>query len=214
MKKSLFMSLSALAVLLGASGSTLANTAPQITGKPVTTAITNQFYQFRPHGTDVDVDDSLTYAVSNLPSWASFHSATGELAGIAKLVGNQVSATANVQFTMNLDSRSAPPLYTNFDPLNTQSYNFSSTVVIYDNAGDPIRLGIYFALTPFSGQWNVHLSVNGIDLSGVNGGGVGGGIAGHPATTFIFDNKGKSAIDPQLPISMNCSLTRSCGRRL
>ena len=203
MKKSLFMSLSALAVLLGASGSTLANTAPQITGKPVTTAITNQFYQFRPHGTDIDVDDSLTYAVSNLPSWASFNPTTSELAGIAKLVGNQVSATANVQFTMNLDSRSAPPLYTNFDPLNTQSYNFSSTVVIYDNAGDPIRLGIYFALTPFSGQWNVHLSVNGIDLSGVNGGGVGGGIAGHPATTFIFDNKGKSAIDPQLPISMN-----------
>ncbi|MCJ8273081.1 MAG: putative Ig domain-containing protein, partial [Psychrosphaera sp.] len=203
MKKSLYMSLSALAVFLSATASA-ANTAPQITGKPVTTAITNQYYQFTPHGTDVDVGDSLTYAVSNLPSWASFNSATGELAGIAKLVGNQVSATSNVQFTMNLDSRHTAPLYSNFDPSNSASYNFSSTVVVYDNAGDPIDLGIYFAVKAFPArQWNVHLTANGTDLSGVLGSGVGGGVAGQPVATLSFDAHGKASVDPLVGVSMN-----------
>ena len=203
MKKSLFMSLSALAVLLSTTASA-ANTAPQISGNPVTTAVDNQFYQFSPRGSDVDVDDSLIYAVNNLPSWASFSPATGELSGTAKLVDNQVSATANVQFTMNLDSRHAPPLYVAFDPLNSASYNFNSAVVIFDDNGDPINLGIYFAKQPFpSGTWNVHLSANGIDLSGVLGGGVGGGVAGQPAATFSFDSQGKAGVDPLPPVSMN-----------
>ncbi len=205
MKKSLLMSLSVVTIITSTlATASAANTAPQISGKPVTTAVDNQFYQFRPHGSDVDVGDSLTYAVSNLPSWASFNPATGELAGTAKLVGNQVSTTTNVQFTMNLDSRYAPPLYANFDPSNPQSYNASSTVVIYDNAGEPINLGLYFAAKPlFHGQWNVYLTANGIDLSGVLGSGVGGGVAGQPATILSFDNQGKAAIDPLFPVAMN-----------
>ncbi len=209
MKKTLYKLLSAVAVVTGAVSSTLAtanaaNTTPQITGRPVTTAVDNQYYQFTPHGTDADVGDTLSYSVSNLPSWAHFNTATGELSGIAKMTANQASATSNIQFTMNLDSRHTPPLYTNFDPSNIASYNLNSAVVIFDNAGDPINLGIYFAKKAFpAGQWNVHLTVNGIDLSGVLGSGVGGGVSGQPAATLSFDGHGKPSVDPLLNVSMN-----------
>jgi hypothetical protein len=69
MKKSLFMSLSVITIIASTlATATAANTAPQISGKPIATAVDNKFYQFKPHGTDADVDDTLTYAVSNLPS--------------------------------------------------------------------------------------------------------------------------------------------------
>ena len=57
------------------------NDAPTITGTPDPSVTQGAAYSFTPGGGDVDVGDTLVYAISNPPSWASFDTATGALTG-------------------------------------------------------------------------------------------------------------------------------------
>ncbi len=63
-----------------ASG-TGANDAPVISGKPLSTAVVNVPYVFRPDVHDPD-GDVLVFQVTRKPSWARFDPATGELSGV------------------------------------------------------------------------------------------------------------------------------------
>lgn len=56
------------------------NTPPVISGSPATSVMVNQTYVFQPGATDAN-GDSLRFAISNRPSWATFNSTTGRLAG-------------------------------------------------------------------------------------------------------------------------------------
>jgi hypothetical protein len=56
------------------------NRAPTITGTPAKTATTGSAYSFRPTGSDPD-GNTLTYSISNRPSWATFNASTGQLSG-------------------------------------------------------------------------------------------------------------------------------------
>jgi hypothetical protein len=56
------------------------NRAPTISGTPVTTAKVSLPYSFQPTASDPD-GDKLTFEVRSKPSWATFDSATGRLAG-------------------------------------------------------------------------------------------------------------------------------------
>lgn len=69
----LFFSMSAAAQSSG-------NRAPVISGNPPTAATVGERYVFRPTASDRD-RDRLTFGISNRPSWASFDSSTGRLAG-------------------------------------------------------------------------------------------------------------------------------------
>jgi hypothetical protein len=60
-------------------GST-ANTAPGVTGKPVTSVLSGRSYSFQPSATDAN-GDSLSFTATNVPSWASFSSTNGRLTG-------------------------------------------------------------------------------------------------------------------------------------
>ncbi|WP_303851626.1 putative Ig domain-containing protein [Seleniivibrio woodruffii] len=62
------------------SEQTTSNTAPVINGTPSTTAMSGTSYSFVPSAADAD-GDSLTFSVSNKPSWASFNTSTGALTG-------------------------------------------------------------------------------------------------------------------------------------
>ena len=57
------------------------NDAPTITGTPATMVMQGVAYSFMPDGADVDTGDTLVYAITNMPSWASFSTATGALTG-------------------------------------------------------------------------------------------------------------------------------------
>jgi len=57
------------------------NDAPTITGTPTTSVNEDEAYSFTPTGADVDTGATLTYSITNQPSWASFDTATGELSG-------------------------------------------------------------------------------------------------------------------------------------
>jgi len=56
------------------------NTAPQISGAPPTSVLAGNPYSFTPTASDAD-GDALTFAIANLPSWASFDTRTGNLTG-------------------------------------------------------------------------------------------------------------------------------------
>ena len=57
-----------------------ANQAPSISGSPATSVDAGDAYVFAPAASDGD-DDTLTFSVANLPSWAGFNSADGTLSG-------------------------------------------------------------------------------------------------------------------------------------
>src|SRR4051812_29460493 len=56
------------------------NLPPIIAGTPVTTLAAGSFYSFTPAAGDPD-GDALTFSATNVPSWATFNSATGALTG-------------------------------------------------------------------------------------------------------------------------------------
>jgi hypothetical protein len=56
------------------------NRSPTISGTPVTSATEQSVYSFTPTASDAD-GDALTFSVSNMPSWATFNTATGNLSG-------------------------------------------------------------------------------------------------------------------------------------
>lgn len=57
-----------------------AKTAPTISGQPVTALNANTAYMFLPTASDPN-GAALTFAIQNKPSWATFNTSTGELAG-------------------------------------------------------------------------------------------------------------------------------------
>lgn len=64
----------------GTGGSTGANQAPTISGKPQTQTMQDSQYAFTPSASDAD-GDTLTFSVTNLPGWATFDSSTGKISG-------------------------------------------------------------------------------------------------------------------------------------
>ena len=80
------------------------NSAPRISGNPATAINIGDAYSFRPTASDAD-GDPLTFSITNMPSWASFNSATGELSGQPTL-GN-VGTYSNIRISVSDGTASA-----------------------------------------------------------------------------------------------------------
>jgi hypothetical protein len=65
-------------VATGTAGST--NRAPVLSGTPSTSVVAGSAYAFRPTGSDPE-GRTLTWSISNRPSWATFSTASGALTG-------------------------------------------------------------------------------------------------------------------------------------
>ena len=74
------------------------NHAPTISGQPATSSQVGQAYSFTPSATDSDSGDTLTFSVTNMPTWMSFDAASGKLTGTptANNVGNFPGITISV----------------------------------------------------------------------------------------------------------------------
>ncbi|RVT48145.1 tandem-95 repeat protein [Rheinheimera sediminis] len=59
----------------------LFNATPVISGSPATSVNEDSLYSFTPVATDTDAGTTLTFSISNKPTWASFDTATGALTG-------------------------------------------------------------------------------------------------------------------------------------
>ncbi|MFT5161708.1 MAG: flagellar hook protein FlgE [Alteromonadaceae bacterium] len=100
-------------------------------------------------------------------------------------------STTNIYLSMNLDSRLTPPLVTPFNPSDIATYSSSTSTTIYDSLGEAHVLGAYFAKTAVANQWDVHYTIDGVNLSGVAGSGVA-----IPAATINFTSDGQPNPNP------------------
>ncbi len=95
--------LSAALPVFSITVSTAPNRAPTISGTPPTTVQATTAYSFTPTASDPD-GQTLTFSIANPPSWATFNTATGQLAGTPPGAGTY----SNIIITVS-DGRSAPP---------------------------------------------------------------------------------------------------------
>ena len=80
------------------------NSAPSISGNPTTGVNIGDTYSFTPTASDAD-GDSLTFSIANMPDWASFDAATGELSGQPTL-GN-IGSYSNISISVSDGTASA-----------------------------------------------------------------------------------------------------------
>ncbi|KYN86096.1 hypothetical protein ATY35_14655, partial [Vibrio cidicii] len=74
------------------------NDAPSISGTPALTVNEDSAYRFAPQAGDVD-SSSLSFSISNKPTWASFNTATGVLSGTP--TNEHVGTTENIVITVS-----------------------------------------------------------------------------------------------------------------
>jgi hypothetical protein len=96
-------SLAAFAIAVNAA----ANRAPTLSGTPPTSVTAGSAYNFQPTGTDAD-GDTLTYAIQNMPTWATFNTATGKLSGTPTAGAAGVYASIVISVTDTKDTVSLP----------------------------------------------------------------------------------------------------------
>ncbi|MCG7550151.1 ExeM/NucH family extracellular endonuclease [Pseudoalteromonas sp. Of7M-16] len=81
---------------------------PTITGTPSTSAIVGIAYRFKPEANDED-NDTLTFSITNKPSWATFNTQNGELSGTPS--SQDIGVTNNIVIGVtdgNTDSVNLP----------------------------------------------------------------------------------------------------------
>ncbi|MDN3389422.1 Ig-like domain-containing protein, partial [Pseudoalteromonas sp. APC 4017] len=74
------------------------NDAPTIGGVPALNVDQDALYSFTPTANDID-GDSLTFSISNKPSWANFDSSTGQLSGTPS--NDDVGMTSNIVISVS-----------------------------------------------------------------------------------------------------------------
>jgi plastocyanin len=95
------VSLAAFSITVSAA----ANNAPVISGTPTSTVPEDNVYSFTPTASDADAGATLSFSISNKPTWASFNTATGALTGTP---GNaDVSVTSGIVITVSDQQDSA-----------------------------------------------------------------------------------------------------------
>ncbi|HMN46601.1 MAG TPA: putative Ig domain-containing protein [Povalibacter sp.] len=96
-------SLSAFAIAVKAASGT-SNTAPTISGSPVTAINAGSAYSFTPTASDAN-GDKLTFSIQNKPSWATFSTSNGRLSGTPG--ASQVGSYSNIVISVSDGKASA-----------------------------------------------------------------------------------------------------------
>jgi len=68
------------------AASTTTNTAPKLSGTPVTSVTLGNTYSFKPTASDAE-GNTIGFSITNRPSWATFSTSTGLLSGKPTTVG-------------------------------------------------------------------------------------------------------------------------------
>jgi hypothetical protein len=132
------------------------NSAPVISGSPPTSATVAELYGFTPTATDPD-GNALTYSIANMPSWATFSTATGLLQGMPAAshvgtYGNIMIGVSDGQATAQLpafsivvnDVANTPPVISGTPATSVTAgtaYSFEPT------ASDPDGDALTFSIT-------------------------------------------------------------------
>jgi|GEM_PF-910084 len=118
------------------------NDAPTISGSPASSVSQGAVYSFVPTGADVDTGDTLTYSISNQPSWASFNSSTGALTGTP---GNaDVGTSGNIVIAVT-DNHGATANLASFSLTVT---NINDAPTISGSPATSVSQGTAYSFTP------------------------------------------------------------------
>ena len=115
--------LPSFSIQVTAASTTIVNNPPTISGTPPTAIVVGQTYVFQPTGSDPD-GDVIAYGISNKPTWATFSTTTGRLAGVPTAA--DVGTTSNIVIAVS-DSKANATLPA-FSVNVTQSANGSVTL--------------------------------------------------------------------------------------
>ena len=121
---------------------TSSNSAPVISGTPLTTTAEDAAYRFTPTVTDVDSGDIKVFSITNKPSWATFSSATGELSGIPS--NSNLGTTNNITITVT-DGIGAQDSLTAF---NLTVTNVNDAPVISGTPAITVAEDVSYSFTP------------------------------------------------------------------
>ena len=149
------------------------NTAPVITGTPATSVDQDVAYSFTPTATDADVGDTLTFSITNQPSWASFNPATGALTGTP--TGADVGTTTGIVISVNDGTVSASlPAFTlevvaTIDPLQPVVTAPDDITINATGLYTPVSLRQLLSLNPAATQEQVEAILNSMASDGVSG---------------------------------------------
>ena len=80
------------------------NDAPTISGTPATRVVQDESYRFTAVAVDLD-GDNLTFAIENMPAWASFNTATGALTGTPDY--DDIGITSNIVIRVSDETETA-----------------------------------------------------------------------------------------------------------
>jgi len=122
------------------------NSSPTISGTPVTSIAGGNPYSFTPTKTDSD-GDTLTFSITNKPSWASFSTTTGTLSGNPTLANIGVSSGIVISVSDGRDSVS----------LATFSIAVINAPPEFDATPAPITtatIGVAYSYTPSASDAN------------------------------------------------------------
>jgi hypothetical protein len=147
-------SLPAFSIAVTGSSSTTSS-PPTISGSPNTSVTAGQSYSFTPTTTDPS-GGTLTFSVTNKPSWASFNTATGQLSGTPSTANAGTFSSIGISVSDGKQSASLPAF----------SINVSSASA---SAGSPLVLYTDVASGPNSGGENnegAYLSIFGKNFGG------------------------------------------------
>ena len=87
---------------------------------------------------------------------------TGALSDLQLVTAESApQATTSVNMLLNLPSDATVPGNATFDPADPSSYTRASALTVYDSLGAAHTTQTYFVKTPNSGEWDVHVSIDG-----------------------------------------------------
>lgn len=76
------------------------------------------------------------------------------------------TATTSAGLGVNLNAGAAVPAATPFDPSNAASFTASTNMTVYDAAGDPHSMTVYFAKSATVNTWEVYTTIDGAGQTG------------------------------------------------
>jgi len=76
------------------------------------------------------------------------------------------SATANVEYVLNLPGNATPPPVAVFDPNDPNSFNQATSLTLFDSLGATHTGTLYFTKTGVANQWTAQLTIDGATVGG------------------------------------------------
>ena len=150
------------------------NDKPVISSTPMTAAVEDQLYSYTLSASDVDKDDTLTYALTNHPRWLTFTPSTGVLTGtprnddvgvhsVTLTVTDSANETAEQTFTITVENVNDAPDVQN-DIASVDEDNSVAIDILANDSDVDSKLNpasVMIVTTPTQGQTSLN-TANGV----------------------------------------------------